>query len=137
MWDAAKQRADRKENPAKYRKYDKDKRAKNPEYHRLKTRKAVRKFRGCPDPVTPEPAGCEICGKAEVLVRRGTLCHLSVDHQHDLFRGWLCNACNLGLGKLGDTIEALERAIIYLKKERPWSQTQLSPSMTSLAKSAS
>lgn len=44
---------------------------------------------------------------------------LYLDHCHDTlaFRGWLCNGCNLGIGSLGDTIESLERALLYLKRE--------------------
>jgi hypothetical protein len=30
------------------------------------------------------------------------------------FRGWLCQECNSGLGKLGDDIAGLRRAIAYL-----------------------
>jgi len=43
---------------------------------------------------------------------------LRIDHCHDtgLIRGLLCNACNVGLGGLGDTIEGLEKAIAYLRK---------------------
>ena len=42
-----------------------------------------------------------------------------LDHCHETlkFRGWLCNSCNIGLGKLKDSIEMLERGIKYLKGE--------------------
>ena len=30
------------------------------------------------------------------------------------FRGWICSDCNTGLGKLGDNIEGLQKAIDYL-----------------------
>ena len=54
---------------------------------------------------------CAIC--CEVPRRR-----LVVDHIHgtSLIRGLLCDKCNSGLGKLGDTIEGLERAIEYLRR---------------------
>lgn len=41
----------------------------------------------------------------------------SVDHDHKTgqIRGLLCNACNLGIGHLKDSIEVLEQAVLYLK----------------------
>lgn len=41
-----------------------------------------------------------------------------VDHCHEsgAVRGILCSRCNSGLGKLGDSIEGLERALEYLKR---------------------
>ncbi len=41
---------------------------------------------------------------------------LVIDHCHDtgVVRGLLCHSCNIGLGALGDTAEALHRAIKYL-----------------------
>lgn len=59
----------------------------------------------------PPPDGCEICGKRGPLV---------FDHCHSTgeFRGWLCNGCNLSIGRLGDTVEAIERALNYLKNYR-------------------
>ena len=42
---------------------------------------------------------------------------LSVDHNHDTgeVRGLLCHKCNSGIGLLGDKVDALQRAIDYLK----------------------
>jgi len=44
---------------------------------------------------------------------------LNLDHCHETntFRGWLCYNCNVGLGKLKDSIEMLRRGIKYLKGE--------------------
>lgn len=36
------------------------------------------------------------------------------DHETELFRGWLCHKCNLGLGNLGDNAERCKRAAVYL-----------------------
>ena len=36
------------------------------------------------------------------------------DHETELFRGWLCHKCNLGLGNLGDDAERCKRAAEYL-----------------------
>ena len=45
--------------------------------------------------------------------------HWYVDHCHTTgkVRGLLCNACNRALGNFGDSIENLERAILYLKNQ--------------------
>ena len=57
------------------------------------------------------PHACECCGKVSDSP-------LVLDHDHETgkFRGWICAKCNLGLGRLGDTIESLMRAVEYLKK---------------------
>lgn len=59
---------------------------------------------------TPEPGPCPICGE-----------HTSswiLDHCHfdDHFRGYICNSCNLGLGRFNDDIRILEKAIDYLRQ---------------------
>ena len=43
---------------------------------------------------------------------------LAVDHCHETgrIRGLLCSNCNTGLGKMGDNIAGLERAILYLSE---------------------
>lgn len=58
-------------------------------------------------PTRPKPKQCECCGKEKEL-------HLDHDHESGKFRGWLCTNCNTALGKLGDNIEGLLRAIHYL-----------------------
>lgn len=42
-----------------------------------------------------------------------------VDHCHDTgrVRGMLCHGCNTALGKLGDNVAGLRRALEYLTKE--------------------
>ena len=56
---------------------------------------------------------CEHCGTSEEL------CY---DHDHNkpkdvrAFRGVLCRKCNSALGKLGDTLEDIERLLNYLKR---------------------
>jgi hypothetical protein len=57
--------------------------------------------------VGPPAPACQICrcaGKTEL-----DHCHVS-----GAFRGWLCSECNTGLGKLGDDIAGVRRAIAYL-----------------------
>ncbi len=83
-------------------------RAANPEKvkeHHLKTQ---RRRQGMTNVTAEKRHGdCPICLKTKALVW---------DHDHETGnrRGWICNTCNLGLGKLGDTIEALDRARVYL-----------------------
>jgi hypothetical protein len=65
---------------------------------------------GIPAPTRPAPVICECCGKAPHKKS------LNVDHDHQTgkFRGWLCSACNRGLGMLGDNLDAIERMREYL-----------------------
>ena len=55
---------------------------------------------------------CNICSKPE-----DTLC---VDHCHKTgkIRGLLCFDCNTGLGKLGDDVQSIQRAIDYLNVQQ-------------------
>lgn len=41
-----------------------------------------------------------------------------LDHCHDTHvnRGLLCPGCNTGLGRFGDNVEGLQRAIRYLER---------------------
>jgi hypothetical protein len=67
--------------------------------------------RGYPLPSRPRPTHCECCGKQP----RRTL-DLDHDHKRSLFRGWLCNGCNTAIGKLGDNLTGVLRAVAYLEK---------------------
>ena len=55
---------------------------------------------------------CGACGKTSDLV---------IDHCHGSgrLRGVLCRSCNMGLGQIGDTEEALVRMLAYLRKSSP------------------
>lgn len=69
---------------------------------------------------------CAICDKAEVMKDiKGNVKWLAVDHNHDTnkIRGLLCNSCNTGIGKLGDSIKVLQSAIKYLKKEGSYGES--------------
>ena len=59
----------------------------------------------------PRPENCQCCGKQTDLVP---------DHYRGTpkFRGWICRACNLGIGKLGDNIEGVTQALNYLTNGR-------------------
>lgn len=56
---------------------------------------------------------CAICKAPPVIGRR-----LSVDHNHDTLavRDLLCDGCNLGLGKMNDSLELLRAAVAYLER---------------------
>lgn len=61
---------------------------------------------------------CAICGREprETTMKYG----LAVDHCHEtgVVRGLLCNDCNIGLGKLGDNVHGVQRALDYLLRVR-------------------
>src|SRR5262245_7825699 len=112
-------RADRIENPEKYRAYgaaqrkrDAERAAKDPAFKkRLAERKLreSRNARGVSGATGERRVGaCEVCGSDALL-------HLDHDHATGSIRGWLCRTCNVGIGALGDTLESLERAVAYLK----------------------
>ena len=70
--------------------------------HQCAVRVKLRREHGSP-PNVP----CPICERP---------LRLFMDHDHDTdqFRGWLCNDCNNGMGKFGDSPVMLQRAIDYL-----------------------
>ena len=57
-----------------------------------------------PAPGTP----CACCGKP---TEKHEFDH---DHKTGQFRGWVCKACNVGLGKFGDEAAGLVDPVIYL-----------------------
>jgi Recombination endonuclease VII len=58
----------------------------------------------------PKPMQCECCKKQTNL--------LLIDHDHitHKFRGWICAGCNLGIARLGDDLEGIQNAVVYLSK---------------------
>lgn len=61
----------------------------------------------------PKTEICDLCGKIPKHNKKIVLDHC---HETQQFRGWLCDACNVGLGNLGDNLAGLESAVLYLKK---------------------
>jgi len=59
----------------------------------------------------PKPDRCDCCHRNKKL---------QIDHIHGtlIFRGWVCRNCNTGIGSVGDTLEGLLRAAIYLEKDK-------------------
>lgn len=58
----------------------------------------------------PKPMQCQCCEKQTTA--------LVVDHDHitHTFRGWICSGCNLGIARLGDNLEGIQKAAVYLNK---------------------
>ena len=40
--------------------------------------------------------------------------HWDHDHETKEHRGWICGNCNTGIGKLGDNISGVQKALDYL-----------------------
>ena len=63
----------------------------------------------------PKPDVCECCGINPVTKQYKPFWVIDHDHVTDLFRGWLCDDCNTGIGKLGDTLEGVMNAVRYFE----------------------
>lgn len=112
-------------NPEANREHQRRWREANPEKHRERQR---RYYRNNPDKAREKQArrygltleeydqiiarGCAICGTHE-----GRIC---IDHCHTTgkVRDALCDACNRGIGAMGDNLERVEKAAKYLKEHR-------------------
>jgi hypothetical protein len=55
-----------------------------------------------------KPQLCECC---KTSPKKWCLDH---DHEDNSFRGWLCDQCNTGIGKLGDNVDSIINALEYL-----------------------
>lgn len=64
--------------------------------------------------LTAQGGVCAICGGTKLS--RGNFFHVDHDHETGEIRGLLCDRCNHGLGKFGDSVEILQKAIEYLKR---------------------
>lgn len=95
------------ENKSSMRRKQKRWREKNPDYAKNRRQQELEQAAG-----RPRAAACECCGKEQ----RGRA--LAFDHCHTTgaFRGWLCANCNVGIGKLGDTVAGVRLALEYLQK---------------------
>ena len=58
-----------------------------------------------PPPDTP----CDCCGRIAPL-------HMDHCHSSREFRGYLCRQCNHGIGHLGDDLEGVQKAMVYLQR---------------------
>ena len=57
-----------------------------------------------------DTGSCHCCG------RKSDSLHFDHDHNTEKYRGFLCHFCNTGIGKLGDNIEGVTRALRYLER---------------------
>lgn len=102
---------------------NREKYAENPEPTRLATRKSKLKIKyglteEAHDAMLASQGGCCAICKTFRWGSTSGVPHVDHDHETGEVRGLLCFACNTGLGKLGDNVESLERALAYLKKAR-------------------
>jgi len=58
---------------------------------------------------------CKLCGTDKVG-GKWTVFHVDHCHTTGKIRGLLCTNCNRGLGMLGDTLQSIEKAYIYMKE---------------------
>ena len=85
----------------------------------------------CKDIMEMFTGECEICLK-EIHLSRSTgkprNDSAAIDHCHDTgkIRGMICVQCNRAVGHLGDDLETLKRAVIYLEKHNASSQASSS-----------
>jgi hypothetical protein len=115
-------REDRKNNPEKYREWERNKRYKDVEKSRyldvLKKHKITSS--DYENMFNSQDGVCAICNKEEVRLSRNgvTITRLVIDHCHSTnkIRGLLCHLCNTAIGKFKDNIELLQAAIRYLKE---------------------
>jgi hypothetical protein len=89
-------------------------------YNRMVRRTVLKKMGFTSEKIEEILAKLELATRCDICLRTieeiGTL---RVDHCHSTgkFRGFLCNSCNLGLGKFQDDLETLKRAVFYLEDE--------------------
>ena len=71
-----------------------------------KSRAEISKLAKKPKIGTP----CDCCGRKDKP--------LVMDHCHksNKIRGWICQSCNIGIGRLGDSVDGILKAFNYLKK---------------------
>ncbi len=68
-----------------------------------------------PRPAIGESFVCPVCNKEKT---RNFKADIVLDHSHidGSIRGWICGSCNTSIGKFGEDIDTLQRAILWIKK---------------------
>lgn len=68
-----------------------------------------------PRPIIGVSFLCPICKKSKPVLNKTSVV---LDHNHETgeIRGYVCLACNTGMGNLRDDINVLKRAILWIKK---------------------
>ncbi len=67
-----------------------------------------------PRPPIGDTFQCPLCERI-FTVTNNKLVNLDHDHITGEIRGWICQDCNTSMGRMGDDISTLARAIIWLK----------------------
>ncbi|MYC74972.1 hypothetical protein F4X10_04260 [Candidatus Poribacteria bacterium] len=67
-----------------------------------------------PRPQIGDSFYCKVCQRTMIVQNNRDVC-LDHNHQTGEIRGYICNDCNTGIGKLKDNISMLRRAIQWLK----------------------
>ena len=81
-----------------------------------KYRSRVRGHKPCTNaPPPPVNSICACCASRNSL-------RLDHDHETGKFRGWICYACNRGIGELGDDLAGVRQAATYLERAMGASQ---------------
>ena len=67
-----------------------------------------------PRPEIGKTFQCPICKRTKQIWHKNQVC---LDHNHETgeIRGYICGDCNASIGRIGEDIEILERAILWLK----------------------
>ena len=67
--------------------------------------------------LTEQKNSCAICGTTDPGGKHGKF---MVDHSHkkNKVRGLLCKSCNIALGEFQDDIDVLQKAVLYLQKNK-------------------
>jgi hypothetical protein len=103
-----------KNNPSYHQKWAAEKRAADPLYF-----KRV-KWRNRYGAVPPRMAGarCDCCARKYTAMRSVKAKYPCLDHDHTTgkFRGWVCDDCNLAIGRAGDTLEGVRRLVSYMER---------------------
>jgi len=74
-----------------------------------------RKIWDAKKPIKFDLFNCPICMKTTIVgITKQVLDH---DHKTGKVRGYLCESCNTGIGRLDDNIKLIENALDWLKKD--------------------
>jgi hypothetical protein len=73
--------------------------------------------------VEQQDGACAICHRAFDLDARGygraeLFPHVDHDHDTGAIRGLLCNSCNVSIGRFGECVDTMRRAIDYLTRNK-------------------
>ena len=100
----------RLKDPERWKRIKREYRERNRERLRAEDRKKQRRRKGVLE-VTDElrEGVCAVCERYKKKL------YLDHDHTNGKTRGWICNTCNAGIGGLGDTAEAVRKALRYLE----------------------